>query len=223
MGSEAPPPSRRAIIRRNAARRPGPAATTVPIDATEGIPIDIIFLVERLESIIANGRRLPLTSNVVVDQAAALGLIDELRVAVPEEVRAAKRINSEGERIIEKAQEEAERIVAKAQEQAAFLIDERGLTQQAEADSRRIIGEAESDAEDVRRGADEYAVNVLVGLEGDVVKTLQSIKKGIDLLDSRRADLRGGETDGIVPDNGVDDEAFEDVPDDEGQPQPVRR
>jgi vacuolar-type H+-ATPase subunit H len=199
------------------------AATTVPIDATEGTPIDIIFLVERLESIIANGRRLPLTNNVVVDQVAALGLIDELRVAVPEEVRAAKRINSEGERIIEKAQEEAERIVAKAQEQAAFLIDERGLTQQAEAESGRIIGEAEDDAEDVRRGADEYAVNVLVGLEGDVVKTLQSIKKGIDLLDSRRADLRAGEEDGIGPDDAVVVEAFDDVADDEGQPQPVRR
>jgi F0F1-type ATP synthase membrane subunit b/b' len=222
--SKAPWLSRRAIIRRK--RGPhdqGPPVTTVPIDATEGTPIDIIFLVERLESIIANGRRLPLTTNVVVDQAAALGLIDELRVAVPEEVRAAKRINSEGERIIEKAQEEAERIVAKAQEQAAFLIDERGLTQQAEAESRRIVGEAESDAEDVRRGADEYAVNVLVGLEGDVVKTLQSIKKGIDLLDSRRADLRSGDEQGIEPDNGVDDEAFEDVLDDEGQPQPVRR
>jgi F0F1-type ATP synthase membrane subunit b/b' len=200
-----------------------PAVTNVPIDATEGTPIDIIFLVERLESIIANGRRLPLTNNVVVDQAAALGLIDELRVAVPEEVRAAKRINSEGERIIEKAQEEAERIVAKAQEQAAFLIDERGLTQQAEAESRRIIGEAEDDAEDVRRGADEYAVNVLVGLEGDVVKTLQSIKKGIDLLDSRRADLRAGEEDGIGPDDAVDVEALDDVADDEDAPQPVRR
>ncbi|HXU86265.1 MAG TPA: hypothetical protein VN773_10700 [Verrucomicrobiae bacterium] len=197
---------------------------TVPSDPTEGTPIDIIFLVERLESIIANGRRLPLTNNVVVDQAAALGLIDELRVAVPEEVRAAKRINSEGERIIEKAQEEAERIVAKAQEQAAFLIDERGLTQQAEAESRRIIGEAEADAEEVRRGADEYAVNVLVGLEGDVVKTLQSIKKGIELLDSRRADLRADEDDdGIEPEGGLEDEDFEDIPVDEGQPQPVRR
>ena len=160
---------------------------------------------------------------MVVDQAAALGLIDELRVAVPEEVRAAKRINSEGERIIEKAQEEAERIVAKAQEQAAFLIDERGLTQQAEAESRRIIGEAESDAEDVRRGADEYAVNVLVGLEGDVVKTLQSIKKGIDLLDSRRSELRADEDDGVGPDEGLEDEAYDDVADDEGLPQPVRR
>jgi F0F1-type ATP synthase membrane subunit b/b' len=194
-----------------------------PIAATEGNPIDIIFLVERLESIIANGKRLPLTNNVVVDQAAALGLIDELRVAVPEEVRAAKRINSEGERIIEKAQEEAERIVAKAQEQAAFLIDERGLTQQADAESRRIIAEAQADAEDVRRGADEYAVNVLVGLEGDVVKTLQSIKKGIDLLDSRRTDLRAGGEDGTGPEDGLDDEAYDEAEDAEDEAQPVRR
>ena len=148
-----------------------------------------------------------MTSNVVIDQAAALGLIDELRVAVPEEVRAAKRINSEGERIIEKAEEEAERIVARAQEQAAFLIDERGLTQQAEAESRRIIGEANEDAEEVRRGADEYAVNVLVGLEGEVVKTLQRIKKGIDLLDSRRAELRSAE----ATDEPETDDAFGEV------------
>jgi hypothetical protein len=160
----------------------------------EDTPIDIIFLVERLESLIANGKKLPLTTNVVVDQNAALGLIDELRVAVPEEVRAAKRINSEGERIIEKAQEEAERIVAKAQEQAAFLIDERGLTQSAEAQSREIIANAHRDADEIRAGADEYAVGVLVGLEGDVVKTLQSIKKGIALLDERRSSLESEET-----------------------------
>ncbi len=161
----------------------------------------------------------------MVDQAAALGLIDELRVAVPEEVRAAKRINSEGERIIEKAQEESERIVARAQEQAAFLIDERGLTQQAEAESRRIIGEAEGQAEDVRRGADEYAVSVLVSLEGEVVKTLQSIKKGISLLDERHAEVPAGfipgAADGSGPEEGwtgytddaddVDDDAEEDA------------
>ena len=125
----------------------------------------------------------------MVDQNAALGLIDELRVAVPEEVRAAKRINAEGERIIEKAQEEAERIVARAQEQAAFLIDERGLTEAASIESQRVIAEAHDDADRIRGGADEYAVSVLEGLEGDVSKTLQSIQKGIALLDDRRASL----------------------------------
>ena len=134
---------------------------------------------------------------------------------MPEEVRAAKRINSEGERIIEKAQEEAERIVARAQEQAAFLIDERGLTQQAEAESRRIVGEAQDDADAVRRGADQYAVGVLVGLEGEVVKTLQSIKKGIDLLDERRTDDQqpdeGSRDNGYETAGELDDDAEEDA------------
>jgi regulator of protease activity HflC (stomatin/prohibitin superfamily) len=154
----------------------------------------------------------------VVDQNAALGLIDELRVAVPEEVRAAKRINSEGERIIDKAQEEAERIVARAQEQAAFLIDERGLTQAADEESRRIIADAQADADEIRKGADEYAVSVLVGLEGDVVKTLQSIKKGIAMLDERRSEL----IDGRASSNGTvadDEEAWEE----EGEAEPARR
>jgi hypothetical protein len=121
---------------------------------------------------------------------AALDLIDQLRVAVPEEVRAAKRINSEGERIIEKAQEEAERVIGRAQEQAAFLIEERGLMLAAQEESRRIVDGAEGEAAEVRRGADEYAASVLIGLEGEVVRTLQSIKKGIQLLDERRMALR---------------------------------
>jgi cell division septum initiation protein DivIVA len=120
-----------------------------------------------------------------------------LRAAIPEEVRAAKRINSEGERIIEKANEEADRILARAQEQAAFLIGERGLTQSAEAESNRIVGQAENDADEVRRGADEYAV----------VRTLQGIKKGIAVLDERRAELRDEDAEadaaaGDQPDDG---------------------
>ena len=147
----------------------------------------------------------------MVDQNAALGLIDELRVAVPEEVRAAKRINSEGERIIEKAQEEAERIVGRAQEQAAFLIDERGLTQAADAESRRIIEDAHADADRIRGGADEYAVGVLEGLEGDVQKTLLSIQKGLNLLDDRRAAL-SAPAPAMASDDGelVEDEAWDD-------------
>ena len=155
--------------------------------ARGGRPLDIIFLVERLESLIANGRPLPLTRNAIVDRDAALNLIDELRVAVPEEVRAAKRINSEGERIIEKAQEEAERIVARAQEQAAFLIGERGLTDAAEADGRRIIADAEDEAAQVRQGADEYAAGVLAALESEVARSLRGIERGIAMLDQRRA------------------------------------
>ena len=110
-----------------------------------------MFLLERLESLVATGTGVPATRKVLVDKDAVLELIDQLRVAVPEEIHAAKRINAEGERIIEKAQVEAERIVAKAQEQAAFLIGERGLTQSAERQSTAIIADAHSDADEIRQ------------------------------------------------------------------------
>jgi hypothetical protein len=65
-------------------------------------------------------------------------------------------------------------------------------------------------------------VNVLVGLEGEVVKTLQSIKKGISLLDERHAEIPAASTDGSgAPQDGwpgltddagdVDDDAEEDA------------
>ncbi len=133
---------------------------------------------------------MPLTGNVMVARDAILDLIDQLRVAIPEEVRAAKRINSEGERILEKAQEEASRILSRAQEQAAFLIEERGLTEAAEADSRRIIDEATSTAEEIRRGADAYAGQVLHDLESEALKVLAGIRRGIDVLDERHHGVR---------------------------------
>lgn len=149
-----------------------------------------MFLLERLESQIATGTGVPRTRKVLVDKDAVLDLIDQLRVAVPEEVHAAKRINAEGERIIEKANEEAARIAARAQEQAAYLIGERGLTEAAEAEGRRMIDEAQRVADDVRLGADEYAAEILEGLESEVRKALAGIEKGIGVLDMRRAQLR---------------------------------
>lgn len=126
-----------------------------------------------------------MTSSVVVDQSAVLELVDQMRVAVPEEVRQAKRINEETSRLVERAQEEAERIIARAQEQAAFLIEERELTRAAELRSQEIIADGEREAEEIRRGADSYAASVLVRLEGDCVRALQGIRRGLSMLDER--------------------------------------
>ncbi len=149
-----------------------------------------MFLLERLESQIATGTGVPATRKVLVDKDAVLELIDQLRVAVPEEIHAAKRINTEGERIIEKAEEEAGRITARAQEQATFLIGERGLTEAAEAEGRRIVAEAGDVADGVRLGADAYAGQILEALEGEIRRALAGIEKGIDVLAVRQEELR---------------------------------
>jgi hypothetical protein len=136
---------------------------------------------------VANGRRLPFRNSVVIDQAEALEWIDQLRVTIPEEIKSARRVTNEVERLLEQAREEAEQILARAQEQATYLIEERELTRQAEELSHEIIRQAQVEAAEVRRGADDYASEVLVGLETDVMRTLKTIKRGLELLDERRS------------------------------------
>jgi bifunctional DNA-binding transcriptional regulator/antitoxin component of YhaV-PrlF toxin-antitoxin module len=157
------------------------------IAPTDGGPptTDIIFLVERLESLVAAGKKLPLTNNVVLDQAAVLELIDQLRVAVPDEVRQAKRITEEASRITERARDEGDAIIARAQEQAAQMLEERELVRMSQQRAGEILDGANHEAAEVRRGADEYAAGVLIRLEGECIKALTSIKRGIDMLDER--------------------------------------
>ncbi len=141
--------------------------------------------------------------------------MDQLRAAIPEEVRAAKRINAEGERIIEKAEDEARSITSRAQEQAAFLIGERGLLELAEEEGRQIIAAARSQAEETRAGADDYALGLLETLEVEVGKALAGVQKGIAVLDDRRAELASAEVEGSFDGNDDDELRDGDLDDEE--------
>jgi len=148
--------------------------------------VDMQFLVERLETLVVNARKLPMTNNVVLDQAALLDLIDQLRVAIPEEVRQARRINQESDRVIGDARGEAERIIGAAQEQAALLLQDSSILRDAEARADDIAARAQQRAEETMRGADQYAADVLLRLEGDLDKTLSIVKKSLEVLEERK-------------------------------------
>jgi hypothetical protein len=158
--------------------------------------------VERLESLAASAKKLPLTNNVVLDQAALLELIDQLRVAVPPEVSQARRVTEEAGRITERASEEGDAIIARAQEQAARMLEERELVAMAKQRAGEIIETATREAAEIRRGADEYAAGVLIRLEGECIKALTSIKRGIDMLDERYRPPRPAGDDGAPVSEG---------------------
>lgn len=133
----------------------------------------------------------------MLDQATVLELVDQLRVSVPDEVRQARRITEEAGRITERAREEGEQIIGRAQEQAAQMLEERELVRAAQQRAGELIEAAQAEAREVRRGADEYAAGVLIRLEGECIKALTSIKRGIDMLDERHRPASGdaaGET-----------------------------
>jgi vacuolar-type H+-ATPase subunit H len=149
------------------------------------VTVDIQFLVERLEALVVNARKVPMTSQIILEQATVLDLIDQLRVAIPEEVRTARRTNQETDRVLGRARDEAEQIIGAAQEQAALLLQDQSILREAESKSQELLDRAQSKSEETMSGADQYAADVLVRLESDLVKTLSIVKKSLEVLEER--------------------------------------
>ncbi len=152
--------------------------------------MDILFLLDRLETVLTSGSRIPLSGKTVVDEHECLDIIDQMRVAVPEEVKQAKKLQGERERLVEEAEERASRIVAHAQEQASAMAQQHEIVKTAEAKARRILEEAEGEARERREGADRYAAEALSELEGRLTELLGVVRNGIRALG--RDDFQNG-------------------------------
>ena len=96
------------------------------------ITIDIMVLVDRLEDLLNKSSRAPFSRNRMIDERALTAIIDQLRIAVPEEIRQARRITAESERILADAEEAAKRVQLEAQQNAALLLSQQSIVQAAQ-------------------------------------------------------------------------------------------
>ncbi len=148
--------------------------------------VDVAHLIERLESLVATGRRVPLSAMVMVDEQAFLDMIDQLRVAWPEEVKQARRVTQERDRVISHAQTEAEKIIRAAEAEAAKMLEDNELVKAANERAKQIIAEAEARAQELRRGADNYVLEALTGLDEELSRLLAQIRRGRAMLERPR-------------------------------------
>ena len=123
--------------------------------------MDVLQLIDKLEQLVNLGTRLPLSSRTVIDEQEFLDIIDQLRIIVPDEIKQARRVSSERDRVMNDAEAAAEKIIGEAEERVRQMIEDSEITRLAELTARQIVDEAEANAEQVRRGADEYAMEVL--------------------------------------------------------------
>jgi vacuolar-type H+-ATPase subunit H len=143
------------------------------------ITVDILHLVDRLESLLNHSWRIPFTSNVVVSEDDFLDIIDQMRVSIPEEVKQARRVSAERDHVLEQAQAEADRIIALAQEQAGSLADDHEVMRSAYAKADEIVAQSERSAEEVKTDADVYVMEVLGALEESLMRLLTTVRNGI--------------------------------------------
>ncbi len=138
--------------------------------------------IDRLEYLIAHSRQIPLTRTVVVDQEEALACIDDLRLSLPDEIKQARWTLQEQQRLLSEAQAEASRTMSKASERAQTMIGQHELAKRAEKQAETLLKEASAKAEEIRRAADRYAWEVMQSLESQLLRTVATVKKGVEAL-----------------------------------------
>jgi vacuolar-type H+-ATPase subunit H len=169
--------------------------------------MDILYLIDRLEELVARGFQVPLGSGVVVHRQRLLDLIDRMRVAMPANIREAREVLQKQEEVLAQAQEEAGRIVARAQaeleerlkkeavvkaaeEKAQQIVREgeeraQGLVRDAEAQARERLDEGQKSAQQQMEEADLYALQTLRRLETQLTNFLNGVRKGIETMEER--------------------------------------
>ncbi len=144
--------------------------------------MDILHLIDRLEEILNESRPFPFTHNVIVDEDRMLDLIDQMRVAIPEEVKKSQSMLAQRDRILAQAQEEANRTLAIAREKSEQLVERDAIVQAAKAEAEQIKQRALADIEGTRQEADEYVVDTLTRLEMELDRALTQVRNGIQML-----------------------------------------
>lgn len=144
--------------------------------------MDIMHLIDRLEDMLNESSRMPLTAKLLVDEDQVYSLIDQMRVAIPEEVKKAQRIEADRDRIIALANEESNRIRELTEQEAMSRLERNSIVVNAQRKAEVILDETYIEADKIRYGADQYALQALSSLKDDMANMLEVAQNGIARL-----------------------------------------
>lgn len=151
--------------------------------------MDILHLIDRLEELFNESRAIPFTHNVVVDEEKMLDLIDQMRVAIPEEMKKAQQVMTQRDRILAQAQEEANRTLALAREKGEELLERDSIVQSAQSFAEQKATDIIAEADQTKVEADQYVIETLTNLELELERYLNQVRNGIRTVKETQVEI----------------------------------
>ncbi len=146
-----------------------------------------------METLVETSKTVPVSGNILIDRKKVLELVDQLRLTIPEEVRAAEDVLSQKDQILNIAQNDARRTKSTAEDELRDRLKTSEIVSLAEAKAAETVREAEeritrmlqqseAEAQSRRTEADAYALRSLRSMEAELDKLVGSVRKGIQVL-----------------------------------------
>ena len=156
--------------------------------------MEILELIDRAEALIGASTKVPLAQKRMINTEDILDLIDQMRVAVPQDIKEAAQVLQKRDSVINQSLMQAKGILSAAEEEAHIKVRESSISKDAEAHGAQIVAEAERKANNIiamaekqaqarRQDADVYSLQILRDLDGRLGNALEEIKGGMELLE----------------------------------------
>ena len=128
---------------------------------------------DELVALVEGARSMPMSSSCVVNRAEVLGLLDELRAQLPEEIDQAEEVLRRRASVVESGRDEAAQIIAEAHAERMRLVSQTEVYAQAQHEASRIRAEAEEETRRRRDETDAYVDGKLATFEISLNKTIR--------------------------------------------------
>jgi hypothetical protein len=119
-------------------------------DARVGTP-DIQRELNRLEEMILDSPRIPLSRRTMIDEEQFLDQLDLVRLSLPEAFHEAQEIVRQKDEILIQAEQYAQDLIEEAERRAAQIMNETGIIRQAELEAQQIRTQVHHECEDIQQ------------------------------------------------------------------------
>lgn len=144
--------------------------------------MDILVLLEKMEDIIEEASKFPLSNKIMIEKEELLDVINEIRLKMPEEINRASWVAKERQRILSEAQSEADELLNKAKSQQTNIVDESEIVKLAQQRADDIVRDAEQKAYEMKTGAYTYSDKMLSELQEKIVQINNIIEENRKVL-----------------------------------------
>lgn len=137
--------------------------------------MDIMEIINLMEESIEKASVVPLSGKILIDKEELLDFIQEMRLSYPDEVKEAKWVKEERQKILTEAEARADSMLKTAEAKMIQMVDESEIVRQAQEKADAMFEEATIQSTKLRTDSDQYADDVL----GDVERRLEMLLKKV--------------------------------------------
>ena len=144
-------------------------------------------ILDTIDEILEKSWGVPLSGGkCVVDAEKVRDLIDEVRLNLPSDLKQAKAVVADRNKILMDARTEAENIIKRAEERAKVLVSEEEIVRVANEKATETLNLAQTKSKEMRQAAFDFSEDMLQKIEKAATECLGNIKETRQALKSTK-------------------------------------